>query len=380
MNSNIHDGISKVGILKDGCSMIILRNNFSTILVGISLLLMGYNFLFFSALNLHIDNSDIYKNIIRFFAIFLLVGALSLNKKVILFEIFLILFFLSSFLINNNEYTLNFSFILFFLLCSRTLAFNKLLDIVFYIYFSLFFIHVVLFNLGMFDNQIFTYEGRTRADYGFTNVNKLGNFYFLFLVLCLTTFLNSKSKYLKCFFCLLGFGFSLYFILESGSRTSLVCAFIAIFIALTSRVEGLNKANKIFINFSILFGCEISFLLASNYGQFLDNYLSYRPSLFQSYILDYFNSIEYLTLGYSSDFVNSIDNSFLVFIGTVFFPVSFVLIIFSFFKIRKTYILPENYALCISVVLSGIFENNLLRPEFLVVLLLFHVLFFSEQK
>lgn len=345
----------------------------------IAILLLGLNFILFSAFSTE-ETSSVMKLAFRVIAAGLL-GMIVIFDRQISISLLAWIFICSIiFLITFNVFTLNLVFLFLIVSAMRTISIDKTMNYILFAYIIMFIIHIAFFNLNIIQNDVVQYDGRIRASYGFGNVNKLGMFYYCFANILLYEFTrNSKANFMKKLLLILGIGLSIFFILVSGSRTSLLCLALTFILIFINTSETFAKYNRSFLNYIILICYVITLGLALNFSSKLNEILSYRPELFNLYLHEISSNFSYFTFGYFGITNYPVDNSYLVFIGSVGCIISSLCVLASYILIRNSYVDKKLIPIVLSSLLFGIFENSLLRVELLLPAVIVFVLFYNDN-
>jgi hypothetical protein len=358
----------------------IVKNDF---LLYFSIFLLLSNYMLFTAFQWGLsENFSFLKMPLRIFVFSLMFLYLFKQEKIKIIFIFLIIFLLLLFFINNNEFLLNIVFLLLFFSSFLRVKLDDFIYFIFISYLFYFLLHNFLLFSGVLSNEVASVGERVRNGFGFTNVNRLGMFYFYFFIICFFNIINSKFKsnfysFSLLFFCAISLGF----IKLSESRTALYCCFLIVALYFLGRFKLFSYLQRSLVSFLLPICFLISIVLSSNFGLKFDELLSYRPTFFNEYIDIILSKDLYIFLGMPVIEDLTIDNSYLLFLGAVGLIISFVFIFASPFILYRRFI-PERYVLIIIVSLFyGIFESNLLRVEMLVpIVVLFSMLFGKKDN
>lgn len=348
------------------------------ILLYLSLFILISNYMLFTAFNWSGGfEFEILKLILRLISfVFLLVFIF--HKKIISKNLLILTFFTIIFyVINKNEIILNILFIFMIFACMYDIKIKNLLVFIFLCYIYYFLVHNILFYSGIILNADSFSVDRSRESFGFSNVNRLGIFYFYFFILSFYFFIQ-KNKFFK-YFSLIFLCTSIYYILASDSRTALYCSILLYSLYVFKKITIFIKLQRFVLNFIILIGALFSLYLASASGQVWNQVLSMRPYFFEQY----FNT---LLIGYNFWLGSpvpeeiTVDNSYILFFGAygIFFSFLFCLVS-PLLSINKK-INPTFASMNIVILLYGIFESNLLRVEMLVPIFVFYSIFFASNR
>lgn len=358
----------------------IIKNNF---LLYLSMFLLLSNYMLLTAFQWQLSESYIFlKTPLRLFVILLLFFHLFKQGKVKIIFIFLVIYSVLLFFINTNEFLLNILFLFLFFTSFLNVKQDDSIFLIFVYYLFYFMVHNLLLFSGVLSNEVSNIGERIRSGFGFTNVNRLGMFYFYFFIISFFMIIRNKVQ-----FNLSSLGFvlcciiSLIFIKLSDSRTAFYCCMLMVFLYLLGRFKIILYIQRLSVNFLFPLCFFISLYLASNAGMVYNSVLSYRSTFFNQYIDLILSKDSYVLFGMPIIEDLTIDNSYLLFIGAVGLFNSILFALLSPFIIYKRF-LPEGYILLIIVVLLyGVFESNLLRVEMLVpVVVLYSMLFGKSQN
>lgn len=348
------------------------------ILLYSALFILISNYMIFTAFNWAVDlDFEAFKLGFRFFSFIFLVFYLFARGKIKKSLLLLIILTLILFIINNNEILLNILFMFIIFGCMYDLKVNNFLMFIFICYVFYFFIHNILFYSGVIYDGENVVGDRVRESFGFTNVNRLGIFYFYFMILCFYVF-NEKKGFLKIL-SLIFLIISAYYILASDSRTALYCSVLLFAFYVFKGVPGLVRSQRFILNFTILIGALLSLYLASSSAQLLNEALSLRPYFFAQY----FNT---LLEGYNFIFGVpvfqdvTVDNSYILLCGAYGILISFLFFLVSPLLSFNKKISSIFSSMIIVILLYGVFESNLLRIEMLVPIFVFYSLFFVNDR
>lgn len=345
-------------------------------LIYISIFLLGLNFLIFSGLNL-IEGGGA-KNILRFLSLFFLIMVVFINGKIKKYDFLFFLLLFIIFLVNLNDLALNLVYIFVFFMALRNISIEHIIGKSFFIFLFLSAVHIFLYFFGFLNESITNYDNRVRYSFGFENVNKLSVFYYTLFAFSFLYFKKTTliGKILSVFVGLLSF----YFIILSDSRTALFCMMLNLVLLLLIKFDLfrfiLEKINPFLLSFFVVF----SLYLSSDYGMYFNSILSYRPEYFNNYIdfifLDYFGFF----FGVGIYDAYPIDNSYLLFLGSVGFIFSFIFMLFMFICTLKNKIVFDFFPIVFSTLLYGVFESVLIRPEFFLSILVLYVYLFGVDE
>ena len=358
--------------------MIYFQDFKNNALVYFSLFLLFSNYMLFTAFNWAVDfDFDSIKLFIRIFVFFLLLISILSNGFIKKNIFFMLLYCLFLFALNFNEVLLNFIYLFMIIGSMKNIFIDNVFLSVLYLYLIFSIIHVSLFLLGAIVDVDSVYGDRLRHSFGFTNVNRLGIFYFYFLVLCTYFLLNSKC--LLKFVSLFGLIASIFYIILSDSRTALYCSLLLFALIALGKFHGIYKLERFFLNFCIIFCSVISFYLSTSIGQVWNDVLSFRPAYFEQYTNFLYSSSGFF-FGLPLIDEITVDNSYILFSGAFGLLSS---ILFYFVSPFLIFNVKVDRILCASIIVIlfyGVFESNLLRVEMLLPIIVFYYLFFQEKS
>lgn len=235
----------------------------------------------------------------------------------------------------------------------------------------------ILLSLGVIENSIDTSGGRERATYGFSNTNAFSSLVFSFLILLMCSW--RKAAWLKY---LIFAGFVALVWSTTDNRALVVAG--ALYFVFRIFVEVIARSPfSIAITFFIL-SFPILFTLGSTYIATeipsLDIALSFRPSFSSQYLGD-LPWYSFLFGGISPNSSFTIDNSFLLLLSSMGVPV-LLLLFWKTFTVLLQSILDKNfdlYAVILSIWFYCYSESSLVRPELIVGMVFFDVIFKSRK-
>lgn len=360
---------------------VFLRDSKQDILLYLSLFLLFSNYMLFTAFDWGEESAfNFLKTSVRVVSLFLLFLYIRKVRKIKYSLFFWVLLTLTLFCINGNDLLLNLLFFLIIFSCLSHIKLNNLVFFTFICYVFYFILHNILVFSGILENSISAFDERVRNSYGFSNVNRLGIFYFYFFML--NFYMISRSNggfYKKTIFYLFSL-ISVIYIVLADSRTSLYLCILILILWQLSVLNLFYKLQRFSLNFIVIFCVGVSFFLASNGGQSFNEILSYRPILFKQYIDFLFSSYLNMIFGAPLNEEITVDNSYIVFSGAVGIIISFLVYIFSPFISYKKYIPRVYVIMIIASLLCGVFESHLLRVEMLVPIFILFCLFFGKKE
>lgn len=271
--------------------------------------------------------------------------------------------------------SLNFLAILLFCLCSSSFDLAKVLKTLLAVALICFAFYFLFTAMGMVHWVISTYATRTRNTLGFYHVNAAAVFFAAAFLLPLTLKKYRLRIILVCFL----FSVAIFFVTDT--RGLLVFGALFLLLGLVFRIafsKLKSTASKVVIPFAILYGSIVfSYLFPFIGGSRLDVLLSYRLSIFS----DVLTSLDFLEVLFGSGVAPEIDNSYIVLLAT--YGAFFLILIVVFIHRAITQLInQENWcwlAFICSMLLYGVIESLLFRPELLITLA-FWAIVFSNQK
>lgn len=326
------------------------------------------------------------KNIMRIIAMILLIFSILLNKKMkISLPFLIIVFYMIIGIILKSELIYNLLFLMLILFSiSMNCEYDKINKHLFFISLFSVFIYLVLYKLGYIENYITSYGGRIRNSLGFDNVNSLSLLIAspIFLILSM-----NNNKVITNIICLVIVSAITKY---TDSRTLLFATILFVTINLLLKIKFFKKI-EVFLNekkyfLSILtiifFGSPIIMFLINKIYPNLDVILSYRITKMLSFVnsQSFFNYL----IGFTK--LNEIDNSYLLLFFTV-GAIGYMFISKMFYK----YLTNKNNLMylpfTLSVLFYGLMEGILLRPESMITIyfwiIVFHsnkILYFKEEE
>jgi hypothetical protein len=348
-------------------------------IIFLSLFVSNINYILFNSIGIN----DTLKNGIRVGVIGLLLFSILFNRKAITFRkedlLWVFLLFCSLFSFNISQIIINFVYIILVLIVSKEIEKNRLVKWNYYIMIiSIFFVVFILIT-GITNNLQYSIGGRVRHTFGFSNVNAFSSLVYSFFIM----YFMYKDKISKTSTIILVL--TMYFIFRfTDTRTMLLAFFIYLFIyILLSRLFKYKKISRrtlkivlVSLVFAPIIFSFISPFLLENYP-YLDVVLSKRLSIFSSYI----NRQQPINYLFGGTTVKDIDNGFL----TIFFNTGVLFTSYIIYLIVKSinYSVDnknfKNIAFIISFVYFNAFESLILRPE-IVVSICFWIVVYNSLK
>lgn len=347
-----------------GCRFVIKKNSYQLLLFIV--LIANY-------IILNIFNEEFaYKYHLRVCALIILIIGLISNMSLYKVDIlWLALIFLGLlFSIPENLIPVNLVFILLFLIATRK---ANLPDIYHYAWLSISFgvvLVLLLLYLGVIENSFIVINNRLRYTFGLNSPNTFSQMIYAWALL--TFYGINKNQNYMYFICILVIGIVYTFSDSNSSVLAVIIYFLNLYILK-------HSSNRLFVKIISIFSVLgpfvitlLSFYLLNIYPQ-LDVMLSLRLS-FNAALMSNMTLINYMIGGGKYLFV---DNSYLVIIYSVGFP----FLIFMIYLIIKSvlYYAESNDAKTYSFIISFIYysfaESSLVRPEILVSLFFWILIF-----
>lgn len=310
----------------------------------------------------------------RAFAILLIMFNIVSAGKIVPFTLAFTLLCIALMSINGSAFILNLIFLTLFFESFRRMPLRDIaLALLISSALTVAFHQIGLF-LGLFSVTETEYGGRLRSAMGFTNPNQLAVIYLSF-VICSLFFHITRRKWTTFAFFAASLAFSLTMLRVSDSRTSTLAIFIMLMIyvlwRLLSRAKGASIAFRLGACFVLLLANVSTWFMTTAQGSALNDLLSARPLMIQLYLS---------SAGFSGYLIGwqapegGVDNSYIIMLSTmgllsyIVFTIALLVAVF-----RSS---PELSPIYITLMIVGIFEGTLMRPEipaallFLVVILI----------
>ena len=340
------------------------------IFLDIPLFLLGINYIFYNALAL---NSM--KIFFRVGAIFLLFIGWILNKKFIIKKkTFLAIVLSLVALLLNKRIAFNFVVIVFFVVCV-TYPIETIIRSTYKINILLIIIMVILMKLNIVNNMWYISSmGRLRYTLGFENPNVAALFYSSAVYL----FIISRKK-TSIIAIIISSVMTVLIYYYTNSRTSLLA--LMVFIILESLFLFLEKNNLklklllskcLIIMIDILFIINLLSVFMIEKFMIFDQLLSFRISSFSEMI----NSSSLKEFLFGGTF-KTVDNFYYMLL----FQYGIIIYIFIAFLIHfimKKMVENKKFqfiSLFVGLFLTGMMESSLIRPEILVILVIWKIIF-----
>lgn len=349
-----------------------INKNFlrSFFFLDLPLFLLGLNYMLYNALSV-----DRFKTVIRIVAIMLVLIGWVLNKSTIYkYEIIACILVTISLIINGVS-SINLLVIIIISVWVRY-PLKRVIKGAFVVNMLLVLIMIVLMVVGVVDNTGYVSTmGRHRFGLGFENPNVAALFYSS----CLYLLVVSRNKVRKLTMVILLFGGAVIY-LYTDSRTSFV-AMLIFFLIEAMRVfiekKRLPLWGKIFGAASILvvdllFILNLVSVFIIDKLMFMDEYLSFRISAFSRMIEN--SGIRCFLLGGT---VETADNFFYMLLFQYGVFIYIVLAIITHYSMKKmvTTCDLKYISLLVALFMVGMMESSLIRPEILVVLIVWKIIF-----
>lgn len=342
-------------------------------LTVLSICLLYFNFILTSGLNI-IDN-EAFKLFPRIIAATILIIIITKRENLLIKLICGLLFLFIFYFINDSIIIINLSYILIITLTMKEFPKYIIFPALNKISLSGILLHIILILMGKIDTTVIDQQERIRFSLGFNNPNQLGLFYFSAICVSALSWCEKKTNYNLYIFIIISM-LSSYFIFLSDSRTFLLSSILVI---------GLVFANKINFNFRYInkfiflipiFGLIISLCLSSEFAQSFNDELSARPTIFSSFISNH--TVLELMTGWIYDSTTGVDNSYLLIISALGFPIGIIFFLLISVKMRHQSSL-QSYVVGIAFLLSS-FESSIIRPEVPLTILVYSILFASNKS
>lgn len=355
--------------------------NVRQFLIYFAILILVINYLLYHTISLYN-----LKDIMRIIAMLLLICSILLNKKLkISPHLLIIVFYMILGLILKSELIYNLLFLLLILFSiSMNCEYSKIDKHLFFISFASVFAYIILYKFGYIENYVTAYGGRIRNSLGFDNVNSLS------LLIASPIFLllsREDNKLITNIICLtIVIAVTKY----TDSRTLLFSTILFVALNFLFRVNVIKKIEKILntkkwpslLLTLLFFGSPIIMLIVYKFYPVMDTILSYRITKMLTFIKAQ-NILNYI-VGFTK--LNEIDNSFLL----LFFTVGLIGYLFLakiFYKYLSNKDNLKYLPFTISVLFYGLMEGVLLRPESMLTIyfwiIVFHssnILYFKEKE
>lgn len=276
-----------------------------------------------------------------------------------------------------NTTTFNILVLFFFIILNKEIDTNEVIkmlinSLVIGVLFYLF-----LYMAGFTSNYSYVLNGRVRNTFGFNNVNAFSS-----IVYSITMFFLVSRNRIKIFTLILLI-ISNYIIFKlTDSRSGFYSLIIYMVLLFVQKILFSNKSIKnnffvkssflIILNMPIIISVLFPFLIKSN-TDLINKLTSNRLSLFKNYIDD--SKIINFVFGASQ--AQEVDNAFLVMLLTlgVGFFIYFILMVnkstFNMYKLEKKF----KISFVISFLYFSIFEGLLIRPEYILTILFWIIIF-----
>lgn len=346
------------------------------IFLDVPLFLLGMNYVLYNALSL-----DSMKTIFRVGAILLLLigwtlkGRFVIGKKTFLAMALAMVAFLL-----NGSMALNFVVIILFSICV-TYPIDKIIKSTFRINILLVVIMIALMGLHIVNNTSYVSTmGRLRYTLGFENPNVAALFYasaiYLFLV---------SRKRIKLIVIGVSFAMTAIVYYYTNSRTSLLA--LLMFVALEGiflflQKKNMEKAQTVFGKFSIMFTDAlfiinlVSVFVIDKFMVF-DTLLSFRISAFSKMINS--SGVRGFLLGGTTE---TVDNFYYMLLFQYGIFIYIFVAVSTHFAMKKMVINKDikYISLFVGLFMVGMMESSLIRPEILVTLVVWKIIFSGNSE
>ena len=341
------------------------------IFLDLPLFLLGINYVLYNALSL-----DSMKTIFRVGAILLLIiGWIFKGRFVIEKKTFLAMTLATVALLLNGSMALNFVVIILFSICV-TYPIDKIIKSTFWINTLLVVIMIALMGLDIVNNTSYVSTmGRLRYTLGFENPNVAALFYasaiYLFLV---------SRKRIKLIVMSVSFAMTAIVYYYTNSRTSLLA--LLMFVALEGiflflQKKNMEKAQTIFGKFLIiytdaLFIINLVSVFVIDKLMIFDTLLSFRISTFSNMINS--SGVRGFLLGGTTE---TVDNFYYMLLFQYGIFIYIFVAVSTHFAMKKMIVNKDikYISLLVGVFMVGMMESSLIRPEILVTLVVWKIIF-----
>lgn len=344
----------------------------SEVLVFFMMLSLHLNFILFTGLRL--ADSPMIQVFVRLLALIFGVGAIVLGSGRIVYVLISAVLGSVLLLLNSNYLVLNLIFMAVFVVAMGAVSMAGVSKAVLACSFLGAAIHLYFYLMGGVSSDELQVGDRVRMVMGFSNPNLLGLNYFSFLASALFFSFFNRGFFANVVL-ILALLVCVPIIYVSDSRTFLISAvvFIALSFLLKFRV-GL-VASRLFTVAMPLVGFIVSLFIAYSSELWLDELFSSRPSFFYQY-LSRVDDVGFF-FGWPLLESDTVDNAYLLMVGAVGFPLSFMF--FAWLSLRIYAVPFFRLPLVFVMLVVSVFESALIRPEVPVVLLFVAAVFLKEK-
>lgn len=310
----------------------------------------------------------------RVFAIFLILLNIVSAGKIVPFALAFTLLCIALMSINGNAFILNLIFLTLFFESFRRMPLRDTALALLISSAATVAFHQIGLILGIFSITETEYGGRLRSAMGFTNPNQLAVIYLSF-VICSLFFHITRRSWRTFFLFAASLAFSLSMLRISDSRTSTLAITIMLVIytlwRLLSHTKGASIAFRLTACFVLLFANASTWFMTTAQGGALNDLLSARPLMIQLYLS---------SAGFSGYLIGwqapegGVDNSYIIMLSTMGLLSYSVFTIALFVAVFRSS--PEFSPIYLTLMIVGLFEGTLMRPEipaallFLIVVLI----------
>lgn len=323
------------------------------IFISTAILIMSINFLFYSFFDkLHLVNP------LRYFICAILLVVYFVKRKFRV-EYSLWLFWAIYLIFINGTESINVAFLIIFAIAMNLVEDRKIYKWITIANVFIVIVVAVSLFLGIEKNFTFTYMGRTRNFLGFDHPNFIG--IFMFSIISIWSLYLKKINYIYIIFAVI----SCYILYKvSDSRTGFLGLLAFAFFCLLFKIKNI-KFCKIIAELIIIgyFISPIIWSLPFINNEFFNDILSFRPRIFYNYIVA--NGFTDFLFGGTT--YRTIDNFYLMLLyncGIVSYIIVFIMTLISIKTLLER---RENKkaAFMIAILLLGLTESSLFRPEIL---------------
>ncbi len=336
------------------------------ILAYIMLVVLGINYLEYA----FFGNVQV-KNTMRICVVLLVGYAFIIRSKLQVWDVILLCISLCL-LVNESEISLNVVFLFLIAITFSMWELNDICKAMNFINIVSFIVVIISLLFNVVDNTNWTYLGRTRNTLGFSNVNNAG---FLAYSISTVYLLSLEKIKWKDIVLIVGFSFGIYKLTDSRTGFLALLIMIICFYLLAK-----TKGKIEFGVWVIEILCLASPLFWSNRyinSPIGNKILSLRPRIFCAYI----DANTWTNFLFGGSKVREIDNFYLIFLfgtGILVYLLFGLCVLFTVNRLLNN----EEYmkvAFIISMLLMGMMESNIIRPELMCVTL-FWLIIYREGK
>lgn len=342
--------------------------NYGKVLLLISITLLCINYVLY-----HSISGYQLKSIVRFISFFFLILSIIIKNIKTIPRYMIFVFFLSILsIVFYSEALLNLSYLV---LITYSLSINvekkNVKKYLFIISIITIILYLSLLKLGVIHDSVTNYNFRIRHTLGFDNPNAfsiiVASLFYLF-------FMNIKKYRILLSLIIIAINFYISFLL--GSRTLLYSTIIFLILHFFSynsnkfKKINLLLTSKFFIRIFVfmLFISPFIICFMVSHNIIMDSFISGRSYLLFQYF-EYHSLLNYL-IGFSN--VATVDNSYAIILcatGVLGFMYSYKIIVNSIISDKS------NFPLIISLLFFGTMESILIRPESLISIYFWYIIF-----